>query len=104
MFDFDDLLSEVNELLVDLIPKISMWSEADDSEGIESDDDTRYLEFTVGYTVKEDGFNWSYQTGDNSYTGGAYGHEEPWLVIKIYPGDEPRAVTDRLRDCYNSIF
>lgn len=37
---------------------------------------------TIGLTLTEDTVDnsWSYQTGDNSFTGGAYGHPD-WIVI-----------------------
>ena len=39
---------------------------------------------TVGADGNDDGsFSWSYQTGDNSYTGGAYGFPY-WAVISLY--------------------
>ena len=39
------------------------------------------IEVTVATT---DGKRWAYQTGDNSYTGGAYGMEH-WSVQTIFP-------------------
>lgn len=38
---------------------------------------------TVGAEPKDDGISWSYQTGDNSYTGGAYGFQH-WALIYLY--------------------
>lgn len=39
---------------------------------------------TIGAQVETDGsFSWNYQTGDNSYTGGAYGYPN-WAVIYLY--------------------
>lgn len=37
---------------------------------VEDEDDTPYMDLTLA--ISEDGTEWSYQTGDNSYTGGAY--------------------------------
>ena len=50
-----------------------------------SDDDMLPgMQVTFGVTLGEDGFlSWSYQTGDNSYTGGAYGHPV-WAVVSLY--------------------
>ena len=42
-------------------------------------DDTPGTQLTVG--ANRDG--WNYQTGDNSYTGGAYGYKV-WAVIGVY--------------------
>lgn len=38
-----------------------------------------WVDLTIGCTFLEDGIAWDYQTGDNSYTGGAYGHPE-WFT------------------------
>ncbi len=48
------------------------------------DDETPGMQVTVGATPDDEGrLNWSYQTGDNSYTGGAYSHRH-WGVIYLY--------------------
>jgi hypothetical protein len=31
------------------------------------------FDFTFGFKITDDGISWNYQTGDNSFTGGAYG-------------------------------
>ena len=42
------------------------------------------MQVTIGATPDENGdLSWSYQTGDNSYTGGAYSHHN-WGVIYLY--------------------
>ncbi|MCP3665728.1 MAG: hypothetical protein GY696_25075 [Gammaproteobacteria bacterium] len=46
-------------------------------------DDIPCLQVTIG--VSDDGKTWGYQTGDNSYTGGAYGFPH-WGVTYVYPG------------------
>lgn len=48
------------------------------------DGDTPGIEVTIGCTFDfADGeISWSYQTGDNSYTGGAYGHPE-WFTCSL---------------------
>lgn len=42
------------------------------------------IEVTIGCTFDFDNgeIDWSYQTGDNSYTGGAYGHPE-WFTCSV---------------------
>jgi hypothetical protein len=40
------------------------------------------LGITVGVTPTEGGFDWNYQTGDNSFTGGAYGHPH-WVILYL---------------------
>ena len=46
---------------------------------------TPYIYLTVGCTFDfaEGYITWSYQTGDNSFTGGAYGHPE-WFTTSIF--------------------
>ncbi len=47
-------------------------------------DNTPGMCVTVGATPQADGvLSWSYQTGDNSFTGGAYGHPY-WGVVSLY--------------------
>jgi hypothetical protein len=50
-----------------------------------SEDDTLPgMQVTFGVSVSEDGeLSWSYQTGDNSFSGGAYCHSN-WAVISLY--------------------
>ena len=39
---------------------------------------------TIGADLNDDGFfTWGFQTGDNSYTGGAYGFPH-WAVVGLY--------------------
>lgn len=48
------------------------------------DDNTPGMCVTIGATPQPDGvLSWSYQTGDNSYSGGAYGHNN-WGVVYLY--------------------
>ena len=49
------------------------------AEGCE-DDTTPSMDVTIGWTPETG--NWAYQTGDNSYTGGAYGHP-CWAVVTL---------------------
>lgn len=47
-------------------------------------DNTPGMQVTIGATVNDDGsLSWDYQTGDNSYSGGAYCHKN-WGVIYLY--------------------
>lgn len=50
---------------------------------------------TIGFNP-EDG-SWNYQTGDNSYTGGAYGYPL-WAVTSVYRRNDSRAVARGLID------
>lgn len=54
------------------------------------DPDPSGLCLTVG---TDDGTRWGYQTGDNSYTGGAYGSRH-WAVVWLYQDSEPADVVE----------
>ncbi len=65
---------DLRRLLIALKPNI-----CDDYR--ESPDDLPGMDITIGVTANLDG--WSYQTGDNSFTGGAYGYPY-WGVGRLY--------------------
>lgn len=67
---------EIAALLRELKPQIGDDYRATD----DPDDDKPGMCVTVSTT---DFSSWSYQTGDNSYTGGCYGHAH-WAVIYLY--------------------
>lgn len=68
-------VSELASLIVSLKKTIG-----DDYRAYEDDDSTTpSMLVTVGANEKGE---WSYQTGDNSYTGGAYGFPH-WAVVAI---------------------
>ena len=53
------------------------------------DSDVPGIQLTIGWNP-EDG-EWSFQTGDNSFTGGAYGHSI-WAVQGVYRRSNSREV------------
>ncbi len=59
------------------------------------------MQVTIGFTPGSDTENasWSYQTGDNSYTGGAYSHPH-WAVVSLYRRSNSRELAE---DCANQI-
>lgn len=62
------------------------------------DDETPGMQVTFGVTIHKDGsLSWSYQTGDNSYTGGAYGHPY-WGVVSLYRRPRSREVAEEAMD------
>lgn len=76
---YSRLQSEFRRCLVSLKPHI-----ADDYRATEDTEDTLPgMCVTFGVTWKDGEFSWDYQTGDNSYTGGAYGHRN-WAVVYLY--------------------
>lgn len=82
----------MNEEITNLIPE---WTKLLKSLKADIDDDYRASDsdeetlpgmcVTIGFTPTNDnsGCSWSYQTGDNSYSGGAYSHAH-WAVISLY--------------------
>ena len=67
---------EIYRLLVDLKKEISDDYRASD----DPEDNKPGIQVTIG---ANDQGNWNYQTGDNSFTGGAYGLPY-WAVISLY--------------------
>jgi hypothetical protein len=59
------------------------------------EDDTAAMAVTIATDDELTG--WSYQTGDNSYTGGCYGYPY-WGVGSISRDDDPAEVADALLD------
>lgn len=76
----DERIKEWTELLAALIPDIQ-----DDYRASE-DDDTPGMLVTIG--TNDEASEWAYQTGDNSYTGGAYGYQH-WAIIYLYRDSVP---------------
>lgn len=79
--DIERMVPEWTALLKELKGQIGDEYRASD----DPDDDKPGMCVTIGFTpASEDkDASWSYQTGDNSYTGGAYGHPH-WAVISLY--------------------
>lgn len=78
------LIPEWTKLLKSLKHDINDDFRASDDE----EDTTPGMCVTVGFTPSHPTGNpewcsWHYQTGDNSYSGGAYGHRH-WAVISLY--------------------
>ena len=64
----------------------------DESFETADDDDVPAIDLTVGWNEKTG--RWGYQTGDNSYTGGAYGYPH-WAVVWV-PKDPDEKTVDSL--------
>ncbi len=52
--------------------------------GCFDDKESEYYGMQLTIACSDDGTKWNYQTGDNSYTGNAYGLPH-WAVVYIYP-------------------
>jgi hypothetical protein len=63
------------------------------------DDNKPGMCVTIGFTPADEDSDasWSYQTGDNSFTGGAYGHRI-WAVIYLYRRSNSRALAEDAAD------
>jgi len=85
-------IGEIAKLLTQLKPDIGDDYRASD----DPEDSTPGMQVTIG--ADETGA-WSYQTGDNSYTGGAYGMPY-WGVISLYRRSNCR---DLARDAVDQI-
>ena len=86
--------SEIKTLLFNLIPSI----EADFRCSDDPDDDNPGICVTVGATIGEGGeISWSYQTGDNSFTGGAYGHPI-WGIGYLHRDSDPAEIAKGIVD------
>lgn len=59
------------------------------------EDDIPGIQLTVG--TNADMSDWSYQTGDNSYTGGAYGYPY-WGVVGVYRASNCRQLAQDIID------
>ena len=82
--------SEWATLFAQLIPDIGDDYRASDGP----DDGVPGMQVTIGATLADDGtLSWSYQTGDNSFTGGAYGHPH-WAVVYLYRDSDPAAAAE----------
>jgi len=56
------------------------------------------LDVTVGFTVEESGeISWDYQTGDNSFSGAAYGHPH-WATTTLFPRSNSQELAKEVLD------
>lgn len=55
------------------------------------------LTLTVGATVTDGEASYGWQTGDNSFTGGAYGYPA-WAVVWLSADSDPEAVAAEIAD------
>lgn len=87
------MLPEWTSLVAALIPDIHDDYRASD----EPDDDTPAMSLTIGFTpaTADRDASWSYQTGDNSFTGGAYGHPH-WAVVTLTRDCVPSEVAEEI--------
>jgi hypothetical protein len=87
------VLPPVGEL-VSLIKSLKKDIRDDYRATDDPDDDKPGMCVTIGWTPSG---AWSYQTGDNSFTGGAYGHPH-WAVVYIDRRSNSREVVKDIHD------
>ncbi len=88
-------------------PKLPDWGELEDlvkacqgeigdeyRASEDEEDDQPGMQLTVGWDGKR---SWSYQTGDNSFTGGAYSYPH-WAVISVYRDSDAEDLASDIRD------
>lgn len=78
------LRQELYSLLVAIKKDADWHTLRQDFRDSDPSDPTPYLDVTIGCTFDFDEgcITWNYQTGDNSFTGGAYGHPE-WFTTSL---------------------
>lgn len=82
-------VKDLSQLLISLKPSIlDNYFDPEEFETIP------HMDVTIGWTP-DDG-TWNYQTGDNSFTGGAYGHPV-WAVITLHRRDNCKAHAEYIR-------
>ena len=74
----------------------------DDYRAFEEDDDsnTPSMQVTIGWTPESGA--WDYQTGDNSYSGGAYLHPH-WAVVALYRRSNVRDLAREVQDQLDAL-
>lgn len=78
-----------------LVRHVKSFVPKDDPDYIAEYDDEPGIDLTIGVDVETG--DWSYQSGDNSYTGGAYGYRD-WGVTRVYRSSNSRNVARDLLD------
>lgn len=79
----------------------ALKGDIDDDYRASEDEEIPGMCVTIGFTPEseESDASWSYQTGDNSYTGGAYSHPH-WAVVSLYRRSNS---VELAKDCANQI-
>lgn len=71
----------------------SIKSDISDEYRAFEEDEKPGIQLTIGFNPKNG--DWSYQTGDNSYSGGAYGYPD-WAVVGVYRNSNSRELAREL--------
>lgn len=89
----EPMTDDWRKLIESLIPQI------DDDFRASEGDDTPGICLTIGFTpeTRDKDASWGYQTGDNSYSGGAYSHPY-WAVISVYRDSNALELVEEIAD------
>jgi hypothetical protein len=97
-------LPTIKELsaLIKEVKRNTDWQElSNDCRASDDSEDTLPgIQLTCGINYQGD---WSYQTGDNSYTGGAYGYP-CWAVISVYRRSNSRELAREILDQWQELL
>lgn len=93
-------IKDLSALLKDLKPTIGDDYRPQGFDYDEEGDGLPGMTVTIGWSEKTG--EWAFQTGDNSYTGGAYCYPH-WAVVDLYRRSDTRAmardIRQQLADC-----
>lgn len=95
--DFDAHETEIVELLEALKTDIEDDFRASD----DIDDDIPGMQVTLA--TDDDCIQWTYQTGDNSFTGNAYGWPH-WAVISLYRDSNTKELAKEVADEWATLI
>ena len=89
------------KLLIEL--NLATWCQYLETPNDDSDEDEISCgTLTIG--LNDEGDEWSYQTGDNSFTGGAYSFPH-WSVVYFTAGTTPgELLADLIRDIHHMDY
>lgn len=88
-------LPSLRQELYGLLVAIKKSADWPDFSGSSTNDEPSYIDVTIGCTFGEECITWSYQTGDNSFTGGAYGHPE-WFTAALLRRSNCREISKNM--------
>jgi hypothetical protein len=93
---FDAFWKDERSDLIALIKNLQADIGDDDRASDDPDDDIPSMQITIAMS-DDPKKGWSYQTGDNSYTGNCYGSPY-WGTATLTRDDDPATVADALID------
>lgn len=97
MVDFDQHNGDLVKLVTALIPEIQDDYRATD----DSEDNEPGMCLTV---ATDDNVScWGFQTGDNSYTGGAYGLPH-WAVVYLFRESDPQEIAKEISEQWADLI